>query len=254
MHLKSIIFLFIIYSFLVGILAYYLIKKSYLSYNLLRVDPLEINRFDTRQIQNSDDLKNLWMLGDSRIARWNAAHLASPYLSIKNLGLEGQTSSQVLNRLKYYLENEVPQCVILEVGINDLKIIGLKKSLYSQIEAQCYENITSILDLCLINKIEVILINIFPTGDIKFPRRLFWNSYVDSAIINVNRRLTQFCNLRGVFYYDTYMLLCDKNLDVKEIYQDGFLHLNDSAYKALSEDLLKTSILNKPSVLNSGKN
>jgi lysophospholipase L1-like esterase len=254
MNLKSVILLLASLCFLLGIIAYNLIKKSYLSYNLLRIDPLEINGFDAKQLQNSVNLKNVWMIGDSRIARWNKTLLASPDLSIKNLGAEGQTSSQVLNRLRYYLETEVPQCIILEVGINDLKTIGLKKSLYSLIEIQCYENITSIIELCLVKNIQIVLMNIFPTGNIECLRRLVWNSSVDSAITNVNNRLAQFCNLKGVFYFDTYKMLCDKDMEIKEIYQDGFLHISDSAYGVLSNYLINNNIIQNVNFLNSRKN
>ena len=228
---------FIVCSLLTGLLAYFLLRESYLQKNLIKTDPLNLNGLDFSKINNEHDVINVWMIGDSRISRWDKTFLESPGFDFKNLGVEGFTSSQTLNRLKILINHEIPQKMILEVGINDLKIIGLNKNLSSGIYEQCYQNITSIIDLCLKNDIGITLLSIIPTGKIEFLRRFIWNNEVDSTIALLNNKLGHYCDQKNVSYCNTALLLCDQNNIIKEIYQDGFLHINDSAYKVLSAEL-----------------
>ena len=224
---------------MLGVLLWHFAQKQYLLFNLLRFDPLEESRIDTRILITHEDITNIWLLGDSRIAQWDTDSFSSLNANIVNLGVDGQTTSQVLNRFRNALNYGKPQWLFLEAGINDLKIIGLKKDLGQKIVNGCSGNIYSIIDLCLQNSINVICINIFPTGKIELLRRLFWNSSVYSSINEVNENLEQYCHQRDVIYYDTDGILCDEQQKVKKEFQKGFLHINEKAYDSLSRDLLR---------------
>ncbi|MFW9949786.1 MAG: GDSL-type esterase/lipase family protein [Candidatus Thorarchaeota archaeon] len=230
--------LLILAFLLSGIIFFHLIRKYYLTYNLLRLDPLEENIIDTESLLPDFDYNNIWLMGDSRIARWDT-NLLSPLRSkISNLGIEGQTTSQVLNRCKNYLEIGQPQWIIIQVGINDLKIIGTKVEFASQITKGCFQNICSLIELCQDRNIKVILISVIPTGKIELLRRFIWNKVVDASILEVNKELENFCILNNILYFDIYNILCDKNNNIRKEYQDGFLHLNNEAYKILSKNLI----------------
>ncbi len=186
-----------------------------------------------------EDLTNIWLLGDSRIAKWNTESFSSLNANLVNLGVDGQTTSQVLNRFRNTLTYGKPQWLFLEAGINDLKIIGIKKDLGLRIINGCSENIYSIIDLCLQNNINVICLNIFPTGKIELFRRLLWNNSVDSSINEVNNNIEQYCHQKNVIYYDADGILCDDRQKIKKEFQEGFLHINEIAYDSLSRDLLR---------------
>jgi lysophospholipase L1-like esterase len=239
MHSKIVFATLILSCFLVCVCIFQNVKKYYLSYNLLRFDPLEESKADPGLFNNHNDSNTIWLVGDSRIKHWNTSLLASSGYDILNLGVDGQTSSQVLNRLKNNFELGTPDLIILEVGINDLKIIGIDKGLTFRVVEGCVNNISAILDLCKAKNVNVILLNIFPTGNIEKLRRLVWNDTVEPQIGIVNERLKSYCINNNFLFFDTNELLCDKNLKIKKKYQNGFLHVNGDAYKALSENIIK---------------
>jgi lysophospholipase L1-like esterase len=226
-------FLFILFA---GFMVFTVVKEKYLLYNMLRFDPLEENRINSLSGLTSADI---WLIGDSRINMWDEKLLSPLSDKVVNLGIGGQTSAQVLNRLKKYLEIGKPRWVFLEVGVNDIKIIGVDHKLSDTIKTGCFRNITSIIELCGKYNIKVLVIGIFPTGDIEPLRRLVWNSSVDSAIAQVNDKIRLYCSNNDVKYFDASKILSDSKGKVKSNFQDGFLHLNNEAYKDLSSNIIK---------------
>jgi lysophospholipase L1-like esterase len=239
MRLKLALVFIISIFLLVSITAWYFVRKYYLSYNVLRLDPLEDSSFKKDLLIPRNNVTNIWIIGDSRVAKWNTDLLSPLDANIVNLGIEGQTTSQVLGRLKNYLETENPQWLILEVGINDLKVIGLNEGLTDRVMEGCLGNIFKIVELCQAKNVNIIIINILPIGNIELARRIVWKSSVDQAIAEVNRKLDSFCKNNGILFFDTNPILCTDKLKIKEQYQNGSLHLNDKAYEVLSKNLIK---------------
>jgi lysophospholipase L1-like esterase len=219
----------------VGFLFY---RKNYLQYNLLRSDPLEESKIAGKLLNTSDSNVNIWLIGDSRIAHWNKNFFSPTHANIVNLGIDGQTSRQVLQRFKNHLEFGKPDWIILEVGINDLKVIGLNRKLSNKISVECYNNIISIIEICQADGINVICCNIFPNGKIEFTRKLVWNSLVDQEIIEINKKLKRYSERNNIEHFDAYRFLSEDSHRVKEDYQNGFLHLNDEAYLALTKQII----------------
>ena len=213
-------------------------KSNYKAQNLLKIDPLGNSSLPMETISAVLGDADIWMLGDSRIGRWNQELLAGD-IKFANLGIDGQTSSQVYYRFKNYLEIDTPELVIVEVGINDLKIIGLDKNLEKSITGNYYGNIEAMVSLCSENDIKVILINIFPVGKIELLRRLIWNRFVNETIREANDRLKSYCDNNLVYYFDAYALLADNGETVNPEYEDDFLHINKRGYEVLSRELIK---------------
>lgn len=229
-----------------GMILVHMYKDFYRKNALLRVDPLEfagVKALDpTSEVQDSE----IWMIGDSRVRRW-PVELLKCNNTFANLGVEGQTSSQVLYRLMSYLETDTPSLIILEAGINDLKIIGIDANLYESITQQYLKNIEQMIHLCRVRNIRMILIDIFPVGKIELPRRLIWNNAVNKAIDAVNLTLKSYCDDDLVFYFNADAILSDNGTTVRPEYQDDFLHINAMGYEALSKNLqeLINKVINK---------
>jgi len=213
-------------------------KHNYKAQALLRIDPLENGSLRMENIDSVLADTEIWMLGDSRIGRWNQ-ELLSGDMKIANLGIEGQTSSQVYHRLKNYLEIDTPGLVIIEVGINELKVIGIDKNLAESVADNYYRNIEAMISLCTENEVKMILINVFPVGRIELLRRLVWNRFAYEAIRDVNERLKMFCNTSHIYYFDAYSILSNNSETVNPEYQTDFLHINTRGYEALSSELIK---------------
>jgi len=246
MIITILILLLLLFTLASGMLLLHIYKDNYKTYNLLKVDPLETVGLKAENLEATLKKSGIWMLGDSRISRWDE-ELIKDDIEIANLGVEGQTSAQVYYRFKTYLEVDTPSLVILEVGINDLKLIGLDKDLVSSITGQFYRNIESMIQVCREKNIKMILINVFPVGKIEFARRLVWNKTVNETVKNVNLRLESYCDDDLIYCFDAYSILSDNGEVVNPEYQSDFLHINDKGYAALSNELKEqlNKILNK---------
>ena len=209
-------------------------RSNYYTYNLLRLDPLEEGSLKDYEARIST--AEIWMIGDSRIARWDT-DLLKEESGIANLGIEGQTSAQVYYRLKNYLVSDTPSLIVLQVGINDLKIIGLDKGLKAEVSKNLCRNIEAICHLCIDRDIKVILMNIIPVGKIEPARRLVWNTEVNQALDSVNAALKLMTDNEHVLYLDTYTLLSDNTKKVRTELQYDFLHINKKGYEILSAAL-----------------
>ena len=209
-------------------------RSNYYAYNLLRLDPLEESSLKDYEARIST--AEIWMIGDSRIARWDK-DLLREESEIANLGIEGQTSAQVYYRLKNYLVLDTPSLIVLQVGINDLKIIGLDKNLKDEVSKNLCRNIMAICQLCIERDIKLILMGIIPVGKIEPLRRLVWNTGVNEALDSVNEALKSMNDNEFVFYFDTYKLLSDADMKVRLELQYDFLHINEKGYEILSSAL-----------------
>lgn len=236
----KIIFISLALSFLilVAISGFLFYKKNYLKYNLLRLDPLEELTIDPKLLLTDNKVPDIWLLGDSRIAHWNTKHFDTFPANIVNLGIEGQSTKQILERLKSHLERGTPDWIILEAGINDLKVIGLNEDLSEKTANQCYNNIISIFTLCNKKNIKVICCSIFPIGNIEIPRRLIWNSAIEKQINKVNKKLEGYCQNNNIEFYNVSNILLGTNFRIKQNFQSGFLHINDKAYSLLTKELI----------------
>lgn len=215
-----------------------LYKRDYKSFYLLRINPLEDHRINPDNLKAELIESDIWMLGDSRIQMWDAK-LISESGSAANLGIDGQTSEQSLLRLKSYIEIDTPDMMVVEVGINELKIIGVDRGLTTLITDNFYSNINSIIEICQKNDITLILANVFPVGKIEMTRRLVWNKAVNETIKTVNDTLESYCDDQEIFYFDAYSLLSDNGETVNTEYQEDFLHINKRGYEVLSKALVE---------------
>jgi hypothetical protein len=94
-----------------------LTRKHYLEYNLLKLDPLETCSSGGDIRVNSSGQTDIWLVGDSRIARWGEDMFTGFSGNKENLGIEGQTTSQCFNRLKSSFDIATPDWLFLETGI-----------------------------------------------------------------------------------------------------------------------------------------
>ena len=201
-----------------------------------RLYPLEEFRLGSA---TSPAENGFWIIGDSRAADWPTDQLDFIGIPACNLGIRGQTTAQVKERFRNDMESYRPCCVLIQVGINDLKSMGVLGE--GSITRNCIQNIRQILEDCEKNEVRAIYAAIFPPGEIELFRRPFWDPATLDSLVRVNAEISAFCRDRGMLYFDTYGLLEDpaRPGKVLEEYQSDFLHINAAGYRVLSNKLLE---------------
>jgi lysophospholipase L1-like esterase len=179
------------------------------------------------------------MLGDSRIAAWDCSELAGK--RVINAGFPGITSAQLASGCGRILEDTHPKIVVVQVGINDLKLIGVRLQWRERIVENCISNILSIVDQSKKTGARVIVTTIWPVGRLTLLRRFVWNHDIDAAVDEANSRLKAALvsdpNAVAVDLFSemTQGLSQDQRLD---LYTDT-LHLKPAAYEQLTSLLAK---------------
>jgi lysophospholipase L1-like esterase len=234
--MRSRLVIILFFTSLIVICSLLLVCKlnSYKDYLRYRLDPLEEYRLESR----SDPEENgFWIIGDSHAAGWETSQLDFIRIKPVNMGIGGQTSRQVLERFRNDLDLSRPYCVLIQVGINDLKCIGLLKD--ESITHSCIRNILEILETCKKQEINAIYSSIFPVGDIELYRKPFWEPTTIDSLLKVNDKVRDYCRQNGFIYFDTYNLLENQVSpgSVATEYQKDFLHINVRGYEHLSNRL-----------------
>ncbi len=218
---------------------YFLYKKFYSKELSLRLSPLTENEL---LIAKST---KFWMLGDSRIYQWNIPDEVIPKKEYCNLGINSQTSAQVLYRLRLHFEQGLPKYIFLQVGINDIKAIGIFPEKKEAILNECIKNIELIIKSCLGYKVVPVFCTIIPPGEIELIRRPVWSKEINNAVVIVNDSITDFCKINGVAIFDTYLFLSDGKGALIKNYQKDDLHINEEGYSNLNKELTKFMVKEK---------
>lgn len=178
-------------------------------------------------------------LGDSRIAQWEIPDSVISSNHRLNIGIEGQTSSQVLQRAKDYFTKNHSDYAIIQVGINDLKLIGYYPERDKYIVSLTIKNIKELLETCTKHQSIPLFITIIPPGTVELKRVLFWNKKVNNAVIQVNKAIVSYCGEKKIKVLNASELLSDDGFVIRKEYERGCLHLNEKGYKTLNSELVK---------------
>ena len=212
-------------------------RADYLSLNQTRLDPLGLVGYtiDPAELAESDPNETTVVFyGDSRARDWTPPN-AGPGFRFVNRGIGAQTSEQVLARFDDQIAPLLPDVVIVQVGINDLKTIPLFPDQEYAIIERCKENIETIVKESRELGATVILTTIFPVGEVPLERRPFWSPEVAPAVDTVN----EFIKLQqgeGVAILDS-AVLEDDNGKIRREYSRDMLHLNPAGYVVLNDQL-----------------
>ncbi len=142
---------------------------------------------------------------------------------VKNRGIGGETTTDVLNRL-YQVTDGKPKKVFLMIGINDFNSNPTNKDNAVQ------KNIRTIVERIQKEspKTKIYVQSILPVSKDRVDR--------DRELRKVNPDLEKMCEEKGVAYIDLYTTFADENGNLKKEYTfaDG-LHLNGAGYMAWAE-------------------
>jgi lysophospholipase L1-like esterase len=202
----------------------------------LRLDPAGLLHYPTVTVSAPHTNRyRVVLFGDSRAEMWNADTLRRLF-DVVNRGIGSQTTLQVLNRIDPHVIALDADAVVLQVGVNDLKDIGLFPERRASIVAACKRNIGEIVQRITSRGVDVLLTTVFPHGPIELERRPFWNADIDSGIVDVNRYIATLADSHCQVI-DAFQLLARDNV-VDEPYEIDALHINERGYVVLNRSIV----------------
>ncbi|MEM9926571.1 MAG: SGNH/GDSL hydrolase family protein [Cyanobacteria bacterium P01_D01_bin.50] len=235
--LTSLLLLILGGSIFFNILIFDKAKKYYLELNETRLDPFGLNYYPVNLKKlNLERQIPVVFFGDSRAEGWISPNI-SGYEFI-NRGIHGQTSVQTIQRFSSHLPYLQPNIVIIQVGVNDLKTIGLFPERSESIVTNCRENIKQIVEESKNLGAVVILTTIFPVGEVPLQRQPFWSDEIGGAVNEVNSYITTLAEDR-VIILDAFSILADSQGMMPRKYGKDELHLNKQGYEILNLELVK---------------
>lgn len=222
-------------SIFLNISLYSRAKQFYRELNQTRLDPLGLNEYPTNLKQVTDTAQTrVVFFGDSRAASWISPNI-SEYEFI-NRGISSQTSVQTIQRFAAHVRPLKPNVVIIQVGINDLKTIGLFPERRDAIVANCQANIKRIVEESRNLGAVAIVTTIFPVGEVPLQRKPFWSDEISPAIKEVNAYIATLAGEKTIVL-DTFSILADSQGMMLQKYRADELHLNEQGYAIINKDL-----------------
>ena len=178
--------------------------------------------------------RTVLLMGDSRMADWGFPPIEG--WRVLNAGLPGVTTAQLASCCQTILSRVQPQVVIIQIGINDLKLLGVRPDLRDAVTENCVSNILTIVAECRGAGARVIITPVWPPGRVTLVRRLIWSPAVDSAVVETNARLVRLlASQNGVYVVDLFSELTrgSSKESRERLYRDT-LHLKPETYARLS--------------------
>jgi lysophospholipase L1-like esterase len=171
--------------------------------------------------------------GDSITEFWDltATFPGKPYI---NRGISGQTTSQMLIRLRADAISLKPKVILILAGINDIAGNTGRISL-EMIE----DNLTSISQLAQINSIHVVFASVLPIHDYSPIKQSL--VHCPTKIRALNTWLKSYCAEQTHIYLDYYSHMVDSHGMLQTELSDDGVHPNVKGYKVMAS-LAETAI------------
>lgn len=210
--------------------------RCYRALHMLCLDPTGASALPAERTlgQESGGESLVVLFGDSRIAQWSPLP-AVPDCRVVNHGISGQTTALTLLRLERDVLLPRPRVAVIQIGINDLKLIGLFPERKRFIVESCWGNIRELVDRMVAANIDVVLLTVFPPGPAGLLRKPIWSDDIIRCTDEINGRML------GLNKSRLMVMDCDPILrsadGLRREYVRDTLHLTPSAYKALNQHL-----------------
>ena len=188
-----------------------------------------------RVSETSGSRPTLLLLGDSRMAEWGLPQMA--HWRVVNAGTGRLTTGQLRMLAPGLLDAFHPDAVVLESGINDLKLLGMRPEMSATLVALAVSNLTAVVDQCVARHIRLVVLEVWPPSRPSLARLPVWNAAIPASVRELNQRLRAInAPERGVWVADLFERAGLK--PEPEIYRDT-VHLKAEVYKRLAPTLEK---------------
>lgn len=166
--------------------------------------------------------------GDSITVSWNLDR-SFPGRGYINRGVGGQTTSQMLLRLRQDVIDLRPAVVVILAGTND--IAGNSGPIST---ADIEANLTTMAELARMHHIAVIFSSLTPVNNYS-PSRDMYIERPPARILELNRWLRDYCRHEGLIYLDYFSALVDETGMLRRGLSKGDgLHPNEDCYRIMT--------------------
>lgn len=176
--------------------------------------------------------RKIVLLGDSRIEKWDNLPILPAYEFI-NQGVGGESTAQILQRVGSDVFPLNPDVVVLQLGVNDLKAIGVLPDKKEWIIDSAKQNIKRILRDLNKHNVHVILMTILPAAKPDLLRNFVWSTDIDKAINELNQTILTL-GTKMVTIINCTPIFSDKGKMRPELAADT-LHINHRGYQQLNK-------------------
>jgi len=182
-------------------------------------------------------------VGDSITDYWKLADYfpGKPYI---NRGIDGQTTSQMLVRLRQDVIDLHPTVLVVLAGTNDVAgVTGPTRN--EDIEA----NYASMAELARLHHIRVVFASLLSVNNYTEDAKESFALRPRERILALNTWLKDFCAKSGLVYLDYFSAMVDDNGMLRRDLSDEGLHPNASGYKImapLAEKAIARALAGRP--------
>ena len=182
-------------------------------------------------IENNGD--RIVLIGDSITEGWS--NFDPEFFTRNNLinrGISGQTSPQMLIRFKQDAIHLNPKLIVVNAGTNDIAA-----NTGPSTPEMIIDNITSMAEIAMKNKINVALSTILPV------EKYEWNKNVDDAperISIVNAALKDYCASNNLVFINYYSAMVNDRKGLKSAYGNDGVHPTKEGYDMMAFVLKNT--------------
>lgn len=179
-----------------------------------------IIQYDKNDIRYN--MKNIVFFGDSLTAHYNLDKFYNEKFII-NKGISGNKTEDLLDRIEKDVYQYNPSDVIILIGINDI-INNIN-------DDDILFNIEAIVSNIRVNRPEarIFVESIYPVNENLINKDKEHKVY-NKNIKSINKRIKQMCSKNGAVYINVFDSLTDKEGNLKELYTNDGLHINNLGY------------------------
>jgi len=173
---------------------------------------------EDRVVFMGDSITDIWHLDKSFPGK--------PYV---NRGIGGQTTPQMLIRLRPDVIALAPRVVVILAGTNDISGNTGPMTL-GEIEA----NLQTMCELARLHRIRVVLASVLPVNNYTERSKLFFPLRPPDQILELNRWIKDYATRNNYIHLDYFSAMVDdKGLLQRDLSEDG-LHPNDKGYAVMA--------------------
>ncbi|MEZ4513936.1 MAG: GDSL-type esterase/lipase family protein [Chloroflexota bacterium] len=227
-------------SLIVNYRSYQISKQYEMFFSANLLDPFNLNSYpSSSQVAAVSNERLVVFFGDSRALEWPAPANTAEWQFI-NRGINAQTSVQAAGRYEHHIAALQPDVIVVQVGVNDLRLIPLFPEKRDRIIANAKRYIDDIVAQALENGATVVLSTIFPVGRPSLEQKLTGESV---EVITAVREVNQY--IRSLASDQVKVLEADRILGdatgsiVRVEYHEDFLHINKRGYAVLNQELVR---------------